>query len=184
MSKTDNIFLIGPMGAGKSSIGRKLSSKLTRPFWDSDKVLEQRTGVDIATIFEFEGEAGFRERESRVIDELSRQAGIVLATGGGAVLLTHNRDWLQMRGLVVYLCATVNTQLRRTARNRNRPLLYDTDPRAKLSRLFDQRDPLYRQIADIVVSTDNLSIPIVTDALLRQLESPGACRKNICRFES
>ena len=182
MSKTDNIFLIGPMGAGKSSIGRKLSSKLTRPFWDSDKVLEQRTGVDIATIFEFEGEAGFRERESRVIDELSRQAGIVLATGGGAVLLARNRDRLQTRGQIVYLCATVNTQLRRTARNRNRPLLHDTDPRAKLSRLFEERDPLYRQIADVIVSTDNLSIPVVTEGLLRRLVSPGDSLES-CRLE-
>lgn len=183
MSKIDNIFLIGPMGAGKSSIGRKLSSKLARPFWDSDKVLEQRTGVDIPTIFEFEGEDGFRERESRIIDELSQKSGIVLATGGGAVLQEQNRDWLQTRGLVVYLCAAVNTQLRRTARNRNRPLLHAVNPRAKLMQLFEQRDPFYRQIADIVVSTDNLSIAVVTDGLLRQLV-PTTDNHKYCRLES
>ncbi|MGH8503034.1 MAG: shikimate kinase AroK [Gammaproteobacteria bacterium] len=173
MSKADNLFLIGPMGAGKSSIGRKLSLKLARPFWDSDKVLEQRTGVDIPTIFEFEREAGFRARESRIIDELTRKSGIVLATGGGAVLSQQNREWLQARGLVVYLCATVNTQLRRTARNRNRPLLHTPDPQAKLTLLFQQRDPLYRQIADLVVSTDNVSIPVVTERLLQQITIAG-----------
>lgn len=169
MSKADNLFLIGPMGAGKSSIGRKLSASLARPFWDSDRLLEQRTGVDIPTIFEFEGETGFRERESRIIDELTQKSGVVLATGGGAVLNEQNRDWLRTRGMVIYLCATVNTQLRRTARNRNRPLLHTVDPHTKLTRLFQQRDPLYRQIADIVVSTDNLGIPVVTERLLQQI---------------
>lgn len=169
MSKADNIFLIGPMGAGKSSIGRKLAAHLALPFWDSDKLLEQRTGVDIPTIFEFEGESGFRQRESRMIDELTGKAGIVLATGGGAVLMEQNRRWLRGRGVVVYLCAGVATQLRRTARDRNRPLLRTTDPRATLTLLFQQRDPLYREIADLIVSTDRRSVSFVLRFLLEHL---------------
>jgi shikimate kinase len=177
MSKTDNIFLVGPMGAGKSSIGRRLAAHLALPFWDSDKLLEQRTGVDIPTIFEFEGESGFRQRESRTIDELTSKAGIVLATGGGAVLMEQNRRWLRGRGVVVYLCASVATQLRRTARDRNRPLLRTADPRATLTLLFQQRDPLYREIADLIVSTDRHSVSFVLKFLLEQL--PFVCRQNL-----
>lgn len=169
MPKADNIFLIGPMGAGKSSIGRKLAKQLARPFWDSDKLLEQRTGVDILTIFEFEGETGFRQREGRIIDELTLKEGIVLATGGGAVLNEQNRRWLQERGTVVYLCTTVDTQLRRTARDRNRPLLQTADPRARLTVLLEQRDPLYREIADVIVDTDRQSIAFVLKYLLERL---------------
>jgi shikimate kinase len=169
MPKANNIFLVGPMGAGKSSIGRKLARHLARPFWDSDKLLEQRTGVDIPTIFEFEGESGFRERESQIIDELTRKAGIVLATGGGAVLMEQNRRWLQKRGTVIYLCATVETQLRRTARGRNRPLLQTENPRARLTSLIEQRDPLYREVADVIISTDRHSVPFILKYLLERL---------------
>ncbi len=169
MAKADNIFLVGPMGAGKSSIGRKLARHLVRPFWDSDKLLEQRTGVDIPTIFDFEGESGFRHRESRVINELTRKTGIVLATGGGAVLMEQNRRWLRERGSVVYLCAAVDTQVRRTARDCKRPLLQTRNPRAKLALLFKQRDPLYREIADVIISTDRHSVSFILKQLLERL---------------
>jgi shikimate kinase len=169
MSRADNIFLVGPMGAGKSSIGRKLAEHLALPFWDSDKLLEQRTGVDIPTIFEFEGEAGFRERESRIIDELTQQTGIVLATGGGAILMQQNRSWLRQRGAVVYLCANVDTQIRRTARDRNRPLLQTADPRATLTLLLAQRDPLYREVADVIISTDRHSVSFIIKFLMERL---------------
>ncbi len=173
MLKGDNIFLVGPMGAGKSSIGRKLARHLARPFWDSDKLLERRTGVDIPTIFEFEGESGFRERESRIIDELTRKTGIVLATGGGAILDDQNRRWLKERGAVVYLCATVDTQLRRTARDRHRPLLQTENPRATLTLLLEQRDPLYREIADVIVATDRHGVAFVLQYLLDRLALPA-----------
>jgi shikimate kinase len=175
MPKADNIFLVGPMGAGKSSIGRRLARHLRRPFWDSDQLLQQRTGVDIPTIFEFEGEAGFRQRECRIIDELTRKAGIVLATGGGAVLSEQNRQRLKERGAVVYLRATVDTQLRRIARDRNRPLLQTADPRAKLTVLFERRDPLYWQIADVVVDTDRQSIACVLKHLMERLPLGDRC---------
>lgn len=174
LSKPDNIFLIGPMGAGKSVIGRQLARQLARPFADSDRLLEQRTGVDIPTIFEFEGEAGFRIRESRVVDEVTRNTGIVLATGGGVVTVEQNRQWLQARGTVVYLCAAVDTQLRRTAKDRNRPLLQTTDRHARLSELWRQRDPLYREIADIVVNTDRHSVSFIIKTLLARLELCGS----------
>jgi shikimate kinase len=167
--KPDNIFLIGPMGAGKSAIGRQLARQLARPFTDSDRLLEQRTGVDIRTIFEFEGEAGFRQRESRLIDEVTRKAGIVLATGGGVVTVEQNRRWLQARGAVVYLCATVETQLRRTARDRSRPLLHTPDRHARLTQLWQQRDPLYREIADIIINTDRRAVAFITKTVLARL---------------
>jgi shikimate kinase len=170
MSQHDNIFLVGPMGAGKSSLGRQLARRLGRPYWDSDKLLEQRTGVDIPTIFEFEGEAGFRRREAQVIDELTRKVGIVLATGGGAVVNEENRQRLNERGTVVYLRATVQTQLRRTARDRNRPLLQTVDRRARLTSLFKQRDPLYREIANFTIDTDRHSVRFVLGYLIERLK--------------
>jgi shikimate kinase len=164
------------MGAGKSSIGRQLARHLARPFWDSDRLLEQRTGVDISTIFEFEGESGFRLRESKVIDELTQHTGIVLATGGGAVLCEQNRRWLQARGSVIFLCATVDTQLKRAARNRKRPLLQTPDRRARLTSLWEQREPLYREIADLVISTDHYGISFVIKTVMEQLELGDAQR--------
>jgi shikimate kinase len=154
MSKHTNIILIGPMGAGKSTIGRQLATSLHLPFRDSDREIEKRTGVDIPTIFEFEGEEGFRSRETAMLEELCGQEGIVLATGGGAVMRAHNRALLKDCGLVVYLRTSIQTQLRRTARDRNRPLLQTEDPRARLQELMRIRDPLYREIADLTVDTD------------------------------
>ena len=164
-----NVILIGPMGAGKTSIGKQLARRLKRPFWDSDKVLEERTGVDISTIFDYEGERGFRIRESVVIDELTRKQGIVLATGGGAVLSEQNRRWLASRGKVVYLRVSIDTQLERTSYDRKRPLLHTGDPRARLEALKRQRDPLYHEIAEIILDTDRYSITVIVSKLISLL---------------
>lgn len=142
------------MGAGKTTIGKKLAEHCGLEFVDSDHEIEVRTGVDIPFIFEKEGEEGFRRREQAVIDELSQRSGIVLATGGGAVLLAENRRHLAGRGQVIYLHASLAQQLSRTERSDNRPLLLGGDREAILRRLFEHRDPLYREIADLVVETD------------------------------
>lgn len=157
------------MGAGKTSIGKQLARRLKRPFHDSDRELERRTGVDIPTIFEYEGEEGFRLRESALLDELTRLQGIVLATGGGAVLKAQNRKRLTQRGFVVYLRTGVDTQLRRTARDRNRPLLQTDDPRARLEELARVREPLYRAVADLVVETEHSAIPAIVNRIVGQL---------------
>lgn len=159
--KQANVFLVGPMGAGKSSIGRQLAKRLRLQFVDSDKELEQRTGVDIPTIFEFEGEPGFRRREAAVLDELTRREGIVLATGGGSVLGAQNREWLRERGTTVYLGASVETQLNRTAHDRNRPLLRKGDPRKTLTELLEIRHPLYLNVADFRIDTDQESVATI-----------------------
>lgn len=161
MKQPRNIFLIGPMGAGKSAVGRQLARMLHLDFVDSDDEIESRTGVDIPFIFEKEGEAGFRRREARVIDELSQLEGIVLATGGGAVIDADSRSRLGARGFVVYLSTSVEQQLRRTSRGRERPLLENADPAAVLDRLMTERDPLYREIADLVVNTDGRRVQTV-----------------------
>lgn len=149
-----NIFLIGSMGAGKSTLGRLLASALKRPFYDSDKVIEERCGASIPWIFDIEGEEGFRLRETQVIDELTQQQGIVLSTGGGSVLKAENRQFLNERGMVIFLRTTVDQQLLRTSKDRNRPLLQTENPRAKLEELKAIRDPLYLATAHLVVDTD------------------------------
>lgn len=156
--KPGSLFLVGPMGAGKSTIGRQLARALHRTFIDSDREIEKRTGADIPLIFDLEGETGFRQREISVIDDLSQLADIVLATGGGAVTQPENRQHLASRGTVIYLHTTVDQQLSRTHRDRNRPLLQTENPRAKLESLMAEREPLYREIADIVVNTDGRSV--------------------------
>jgi shikimate kinase len=167
MTDKANIILIGPMGAGKSTIGRQLAAALRMPFRDSDREIEKRTGVDIPTIFEFEGEEGFRDRESAMLEALCAERGVVLATGGGAVMREGNRTLLRECGLVVYLRTPVKIQLRRTARDRNRPLLQTDDPRARLEELMRIRDPLYREIADLVVDTDRDSVRKVVQVIAR-----------------
>jgi shikimate kinase len=171
-----SIFLIGPMGSGKTAVGRQLARMLDLEFLDSDVEIESRTGVDIPLIFEKEGEAGFRERERDVIDSLTRREGIVLATGGGAVLLPANRENLATRGCVVYLQTSVDQQLERTRHGRQRPLLYTSDPRARLRELFSIRGPLYEATADLVVTTDGRRVQAVADeiALLLAERSPAA----------
>ena len=170
MKTPGSLFLTGPMGAGKSTIGRQLSKQLDLPFHDSDHEIETRTGVDIPLIFDLEGEAGFRKRESVVIDELTQLPGIVLATGGGAILDPANREHLGNRGKVIYLHASVNQQLKRTRMDRNRPLLQTEDPRARLEELMAIRDPLYREIASIVINTDGMRVRDVVKKILEMLE--------------
>ena len=169
MKMPGSLFLTGPMGAGKSTIGRQLSKQLKMAFHDSDHEIEQRTGVDIPLIFELEGESGFRKRESAVIDELTQLPDIILATGGGAILDPVNRQHLSSRGRVIYLHASVDQQLRRTAKDRNRPLLQIANPRAKLEELMAVRDPLYREIADFVVETDGKRVRDVVRQIIQQL---------------
>ncbi len=146
-----SIFLVGPMGAGKTTVGRHLARLRGLRFVDADQELEERTGVDIPFIFDKEGEAGFREREAEIIDELTQEGGIVLATGGGVVMREHNRRNLQSRGLVIYLYTEVEQQWRRTRKSRNRPLLKQDNPKKVLKELMALRDPWYREIADLVV---------------------------------
>jgi len=170
MAWSRNIFLIGPMGAGKSTVGRHLAATLRLTFADSDHEIQHRTGVDIPTIFEFEGEAGFRTRERKVIDDLTRREGIILATGGGAILDPENRRHLSSRGFVIYLYSTPEQQYERTAKDRNRPLLQTEDPLSRLRQLMTVRDPLYRQVADMVVSTEKRSAAAVCREISRELE--------------
>ena len=171
MMRLQNIFLIGPMGAGKSTVGRQLAESLGYEFRDSDREIQRRTGVDIPTIFEFEGEEGFRQRERQVADELSQEDGIVLATGGGAVLRADNRQDLTTRGVVIYLHCSPEQQYARTSRDRNRPLLQTADPLGRLRELMEERDPIYRQVADIVVSTEKRGTASVVKEIRRRLES-------------
>jgi len=166
-----NIFLVGPMGAGKTTIGRQLAAELGLDFDDSDKAIQRRTGVDIPTIFDFEGEEGFRRRERAVIDELTQNDGFVLATGGGAVLDPENRKNLSNRGTVVYLYCSPEQQYERTMRDRNRPLLQTDDPLARLQELMEQRDPIYRQLADLVVTSEKRSSGAVVREIVRKLEN-------------
>ena len=162
------------MGSGKTAVGRQLAERLGLPFLDCDAEIEARTGVDIAYIFEREGETGFRIRERDVINELTQRAGIVLATGGGVVLLPENRERLAARGTVVFLDATVDQQLQRTRRSRHRPLLSMADPRAKLEELMGVREPLYRSIAAITVKTDGRRLPAVAVEIALALSTCNA----------
>jgi shikimate kinase len=170
-----NIFLIGPMGSGKSAVGRQLARLLRFTFYDSDADIEAKTGVDVAYIFDKEGEAGFRLREKESIERLSRLDGIVLATGGGAVIDADNRRVLAERGTVVYLETSVEQQLQRTRHGRHRPLLNDTDPQAKLKELMLRRAALYAEIADLTVSTNGRRVQLVAEEIhqaLRRVRAP------------
>ena len=173
MAKSINVFLVGPMGSGKTAVGRQLGRRLRMEFADTDDEIERRTGVDIPYIFEKEGETGFRTRERVVIDELTRRTGLVLATGGGAVLDPDNRACLRGRGRVVYLRASVNQQLARTRRSENRPLLKTPEPRTTLDRLMEVRAPLYESVADITVDTDGRKVKSVVDEIVASLAAEG-----------
>jgi shikimate kinase len=157
------------MGAGKSAVGRYLARTLHLSFVDSDDEIESRTGVDIPFIFEKEGEAGFRKREAVVINDLSKMDGVVLATGGGAIIDPDSRSYLGGRGFVVYLFTTVDQQVLRTQRGRERPLLENDDPRATLEELLAVRDPLYREIADLVVETDGRKVNAVANEIIENV---------------
>lgn len=169
MKQAQNLFLIGPMGAGKSAVGRQIAKSLHLSFFDSDDEIEARTGVDIPFIFEKEGEEGFRKREAKVIDDLSAMDSIVLATGGGAVMEAQNRSNLGARGFVVYLFTTVDQQVSRTLKGRERPMLANGDSREILEALMAVRDPLYREIADLVVETDGRRVKAVANEILERL---------------
>ena len=169
MDSKRNIFLIGPMGSGKSAVGRHLARMFRLTFHDSDADIEAKTGVDIAFIFEKEGEAGFRIREKESIERLTRLDGIVLATGGGAVIDEDNRRVLAERGVVVYLETSIDQQLERTRHGRHRPLLNDTDPEDKLKELMLGRAALYAEIADITVSTDGRRVQLVAEEIHHEL---------------
>ena len=171
MAKNQNIFLIGLMGAGKTTIGRQVASELSLDFYDSDHEIEKRTGVTITHIFDIEGETGFRKRETAMLDELTDTKGIVLATGGGAILKPENRQFLMSRGTTIYLYASIETLLERTSKDRNRPLLQTEDPRAKLEELLEIRDPLYRETADIIIDTGRDSIRLAIKEILEKLQS-------------
>jgi len=164
-----SIFLVGPMGAGKSTLGRYLSQVLGRPFYDSDKVIVEKTGADIPWIFDMEGEEGFRRREEAVIDELTAMPGIVLATGGGAILKETNRQRLHQRGLVFYLLTPVEVQLERTKHDKNRPLLQTENPEQVLQELMQIRHPLYQKTAHHVVSTSAGNLRRVAGEVLAHL---------------
>jgi shikimate kinase len=175
MQGARNIFLIGPMGSGKSAVGRQLARMLRFSFHDSDADIEAKTGVDIAYIFDKEGEAGFRLREKESIERLTALDGVVLATGGGAVIDADNRRVLAERGTVVYLETSVDQQLERTRHGRHRPLLNDTDPQEKLKELMQRRAALYKEIADLTVSTNGRRVQIVAEEIyqaLRRAQAP------------
>lgn len=169
MLKNNNLFLVGPMGAGKTTIGRFLADSLQLEFVDLDAVIEDRCGANIPWIFDVEGEAGFRKRESRVLAEIAAQKGLLLATGGGAVLAEENRNILKQQGYVVYLSASVSQLLERTAHDRNRPLLQVDNPREVIEKLLEDRDPLYREVADLVVVTEKRKPQLVAEDIVREV---------------
>ena len=171
-STRDNIFLVGMMGAGKSAVGRQLARRLGMTFVDSDHEICERTGVPIATVFELEGEQGFRLREERMIDELSQRTGVVMATGGGAVLSSATRAHLRQRGFTIYLHARVQDLWQRTRTDRSRPLLACADPRQRLQDLLIEREPLYREVAHLVVNTGKPTVSRLVGAIVEQLDMP------------
>ncbi|QJC37440.1 shikimate kinase AroK [Enterobacteriaceae endosymbiont of Donacia thalassina] len=173
MAEKRNIFLIGPMGAGKSTIGRHLANLLKMDFFDSDQEIERRTGADINWVFDVEGEKGFRKREKKIINEITQKQGIILATGGGSIKSKETRKFLSSRGIVVYLKTTIEKQLSRTKRDKKRPLLIKNKNKlAKeiLEKLAKQRNHLYDEIADIIIKTDEKSAKIVANQLINLLE--------------
>lgn len=171
MIEKRNIFLVGPMGAGKSTIGKYLAEQLHMEFWDTDSIIERRTGVDICWVFDVEGEEGFRQRETEVINEFSKKQGIVLATGGGAIESKENRNYLSARGIVVYLETTIEKQLSRTNKDKKRPLLQTDNPRAVLEELAKTRDVLYKEITDYSIDTDDQGAKVVATKIIDLLDN-------------
>jgi len=165
-----NIYLVGPMGAGKSTIGLLLSKELNSPFHDIDKVIEERAGANIPWIFDIEGEQGFRLREEQTIDEITSLNHCIVATGGGAVLRQQNRTNLAARGFVVYLKTTIDQQLERTAKDKNRPLLQADSPREVLTSLMKIREPLYNEIADLIIQTDKRHPRAVVTEIIKKIQ--------------
>ena len=170
MKGSRNLFLVGLMGAGKTTVGRVLARRLAKEFRDTDQEIEERTGVRVSVIFDIEGETGFRRREAEALERLSALDNLVLATGGGAVLDERNREHLKSRGCVVYLHARPVELAKRLGRDRSRPLLQGAEPRTRLEELYALRDPLYREVADIVVDTGRQSAHSLADQLLERLD--------------
>jgi shikimate kinase len=164
-----NIILIGPMGSGKSTIGNLIAKRLHREFQDSDQYIEQRTGVDIARIFDIEGEQGFRDRESNALKELLSQTNRVIATGGGSVLREENQQLLKQQGYIVFLDTSVKQQLQRLRRDKKRPLLQTENPRERLEALFEERHPIYLDLADLQVKTDKRMARRLAADIIKQL---------------
>lgn len=177
MKRSNNIFLIGPMGAGKSTIGKYLSKELKLEFIDTDHEIEKRAGADISWIYDVEGESGFRKREEAIVDECTQKHGIVLATGGGVITSEANRNHLAARGVVIYLKATVEEQVERTKKDRRRPLLQQKgkDKEQVLSGLMDERADIYSELADLVITTDSGSVRSVANEVIRALEQEHLC---------
>lgn len=167
--KVRNIFLIGPMGAGKSTIGRALARELKLDFYDSDEVIEERAGADLSWIFDVEGDEGFRKREQKVIDELTQKTNIVLATGGGVIITPENRNALAARGMVIYLKTSLQQQFERTKRDTKRPLLQTDDLEGRLESLRDEREPFYEELADVSFETDKLTVKAVTNNIVKHI---------------
>lgn len=166
-----NVFLVGLMGVGKTTVGRHLADALGLPFFDSDQVIERRAGAEIPWIFDVEGEAGFRDREAAVIAELTARSGIVLATGGGAVLRAENRQLLHERGICIYLHGSIDQLTARTARDRRRPLLRNGNPREILTRLLREREPLYREVAHHVFITDRRPARLLAEEISERVRA-------------
>jgi shikimate kinase len=169
MAEKRNVFLVGPMGAGKSTIGRHLADELHLEFFDSDQEIERRTGADIAWIFDLEGEDGFRKREETIIHDLTDKQGIVLATGGGSIVSKIVRNRLSARGIVVYLQTTIDKQVARTQRDKRRPLLQNDDTELVLRALGEERNPLYEEVADYVIETDEQSARAVANQIISKI---------------
>lgn len=168
-----NLFLVGLMGAGKSTLGRQVARRLQLPFYDADIELEKRMGVSIPTLFEIEGEQSFRDREEALIGELTDLRNIVLATGGGAISRAGSRGYLKERGTVLYLHASPETLWSRVRHSRNRPMLHVGDPQARLAALYAERDPLYREIADHVIESDRDGVMRFARTLASGLATQG-----------
>lgn len=169
MYKPENIYLVGPMGAGKTTVGKKLATALKKEFLDSDQLIEIKTGVSISLIFEMEGEQGFRRRERIVLEELTQRRDVVLATGGGVVLDKLNRARLRSCGFVIYLNPPFERLVERTIRDRRRPLLRTEDPQGRLQTIVTERDALYRQVADMIISGEHRTPAQVVREILEEL---------------
>ena len=166
MQEIDNIILVGPMGAGKTTIGRQLAKKLSKEFYDSDHEIEKHTGADVSLIFELEGEEGFRKRESQLLKELVSNKNIVLSTGGGAVLDPENRKLLSDNGIIIYLKSTAEKLYRRIADDKRRPLIQTDDRLNKIKKILEEREPLYQSLANEIIETKELSIKQITQKIL------------------
>ncbi|SFM61249.1 shikimate kinase AroK [Marinobacter zhejiangensis] len=183
MSLPKRVVLVGPMGAGKSTIGRLLARELGYQFLDSDRLIEERCGANIPWIFDVEGEDGFRQRETAMLAELAETQGTVVATGGGAVMKSENHAYLRKDAKIVYLRTSIEQQVERTRKDRNRPLLQNDDPEAVLRNLFAVRDPIYRQLADIVMHTDRKSPRLVVRQVMNRLNPKTPRHKRKVRKE-